>query len=223
MDNKLGLHAQENILVRVLDMYLCSNYRRSLGIGSGHFIDFGNLAFIFFSCNGNIHLLADFDFGQVIFGDFDAHLYLLVAFYGKKLGSFSYGSPFQKAAALGCILGCGYGGNLGYDAGEFRNNTRLSLLQLCRRFTCGNLCALYGICLLLLGIRIGNSRFGGGFLSFPLADLFFHILQLLLLRVNNTLGLPQVLGHAQIAELVACFPNAVIQVLDDFLNSFSGI
>ena len=30
--------------------------------------------------------------------------------------------------------------------------TRLSLLQLCRRFTCGNLCALYGICLLLLGI-----------------------------------------------------------------------
>ena len=77
--------------------------------------------------------------------------------------------------------------------------------------------------LLLLGIRIGNSCFRGGFLSFPLADLFFHILQLLLLRVNNTLGLPQVLGHAQIAELVACFPDAVIQVLNDFLNSFSGI
>ena len=200
-----------------------SNHGCSLGIGCRHLVNFGNLSFIYIARYCNVYLLANGYFGQIVFGNFYSYFDLFIAFNRKEFGSFGNGCAFQKAAALGRILGCGYGGNFGDNAGEFGSYACPGFFQLIFSLGCRKLGALCVCRQLLFFIRIGNSRFRGGFLAFSLIDFFIHIIQFLLFCIDKALFFFQLFRHAQIADLVIRFADAVIQVLDDLLNTFSRL
>ena len=218
MNHHLRFHAEINIRIRVVNMYLHAHHRASLGIVGGNPVDLCYLALIFPVRNRNIRLLAHGDLGQIVFGDGNVHLYLLIALYREQLGSFRNRRALQKSASGGSVCGRRHGGDLGHDPAEFRLHTLLSLRQLFCRLIRGKLRALHIVRLLLPGVRVHNSRLRRGFLSFPAADLFLHIIQLFLLRIDDTLLLLHFLRHGKVADFVGRLADAFIQILDGLLN-----
>ena len=203
-------------------MYLHANHRTSLSVISGNLIDLGYFPFIFLVRNRNIRLLSHRNLCQVILCDGNIHLYLLIAFYGEQLGSFRNRGAFQKSSSCGGVCRRRHCGNLGHNSAKFRFDSFLSFCQLLRRLLSGDLRALHIVRLLLPGVRVHNSRLRRGFLSFPAADLFLHIIQLFLLRIDDTLLLLHFLRHGKIADFVGRLADALIQVLNGLLNPLSA-
>ena len=222
MNHHLCLHAEINAGIRIVNMYLHANHRTSLRVISGNLIDLGYFPFIFLVRNRNIRLLSHRNLCQVILCDGNIHLYLLIAFYGEQLGSFRNRGAFQKSSSCGGVCRRRHCGNLGHNSAKFRFDSFLSFCQLLRRLLSGDPRALHVVGLLLLRVRIHNSRLRRGFLSFPPADFLFHIIQLFLFRINNALLFLHLIGHTQIVNLIRCAADALIQVLDGLLNPLSA-
>ena len=138
MYGQLSIQSEDDLVIRVSQMYFYPYHGRIGCVQCCHTIDLTDLAFVFIAGDGNIYFLPDGKFCHIGLGSIKGNFHILAALQCDQLCSF-------------CYAGSGDTGTLRYNTVKVRNNSFFRRIVLFLCLLIGQLCQIL-IC--RIGLRL---------------------------------------------------------------------
>ena len=209
MYGQLCIQSQNDLVIRVSQMYFYPYHGRIGGIQCCHTIDLTNLAFVFIAGDGNIYLLPDGKFCHIGLGSIKGNLHILAALQCDQLCALRH-------------TGSGYTGAFRYDTIKISYNAFLRRIILFLRLFVGQLCQISVSSVPFGLITVEDRSFTGILLCLHLRFISFTFLNMFLYGSNLILHIYHVIAgscnglHIRISRLAGA---DILEFLIDFFRT----